>query len=289
MEMAAASGLVLLAKAERDPRLTTTFGTGELIRAALDAGCNPLLVGVGGSATNDGGSGAAQALGARFLDSQGQPLPSGGAALVRLARIDVTGLDPRLKHTEICVAVDVQNPLYGPEGASQIYGPQKGATPDVVNELDEALHHLAEVVKATLGIDNASKPGMGAAGGLAYGLVTFCGGRLRPGFEQVAKFLDLDTRIPSADVVLTGEGRLDAQSHYGKGTVSLARMARAHRKPVVIFAGSIDPSVEWRGQFDDAVEVSPVRPESASEATALIERAARDWMRRFCDARSNRA
>src|SRR5262249_7546991 len=217
LEMAAASGLSLLAPSERDPRRTTTFGTGELIRAALDANCERILLGIGGSATNDGGAGAAAALGVRFLGSDGKPLPRGGAALAALERIDLTGRDSRLDLVELSIAADVNNPLLGPTGASHIYGPQNGATPEMVLELDRALARFADVARAQLRRDYSTIPGAGAAGGLAFGVMSFLGGQLKSGFQLVSEALHLDERIDRAEVVITGEGRLDGQSSYGKG------------------------------------------------------------------------
>jgi len=186
LEMAAASGLSLLTASERDPRQTTTFGTGELIRAALDANCARILLGIGGSATNDGGAGAAEALGVKFFSADGKPLPRGGAALARLEEIDLTGRDSRLDLFELFIAADVNNPLLGPTGASSIYGPQKGATPEIVRELDRALARLAEVTRTLLRRDYSNVPGAGAAGGLAFGLMSFLGGQLKSGFELVS-------------------------------------------------------------------------------------------------------
>ena len=240
IEMAAASGLVLLKPEERDPQRAGTYGTGQLVRAALDAGCRKLIVGVGGSATNDGGAGMAQALGARLLDAKGNDLPPGGAALARLDRIDVSTLDPRLNACEITVAVDALNPLCGPSGASAIYGPQKGATPEAVAELDTALQHYADVVRRDLGMDIADLPGAGAAGGLGGGLVAFLKAGIESGAELVAEAIGLRQRLAAADLVLTGEGRLDAQTAYGKSVSVIARLAKDVGRPLVVFAGSIE-------------------------------------------------
>lgn len=283
IEMAAASGLALLRPEERDPRRATTFGTGELIRAALGAGCRKIIVGVGGSATNDGGTGAASALGVCFLDGKGRPLPPGGAALAQLSRIDVSGRDPRLVDVDLVVATDVTSPLYGPEGASVVYGPQKGADEATVKELDAALAHLAAVVERQLGLDLAFKPGAGAAGGLAYGLSVFCGARMAPGFDLVAKALELSRRIAAADIVLTGEGRLDSQTLRGKGPGEVARRAKQRGVPTVIFTGAVDPSYdETAGLFDEVVVVTPaggMPPADRDEAFARVERAAERWAR----------
>lgn len=283
IEMAAASGLVLLARDRRDPRRTSTFGTGQLIRAALDAGCRRIVVGLGGSATNDGGTGAVAALGVRFLDAQGGDLPRGGAALAHLARIDLTARDPRLESTELSVAVDVNNPLCGPTGASRIYGPQKGADGAAVQELDAALQHLAEVALDPMRERIDLQPGAGAAGGLAFGLVAFCGGQLRSGFDLVAGFVDLDRRIARADVILTGEGRLDEQTAFGKGPGALAWRARRALKRTVIFAGSVDASfAPERSPFDEVIALSaPSERPLRSQAAAALEQAGRNWARRI--------
>ena len=252
IEMAAASGLALLRPQERDPRRASTFGTGELLRAALDAGQRRIIVGVGGSATNEGGAGLAQALGVRLLDAEGSDLPPGGAPLARLARIGAAGLDPRLGQAEVIVAADVTNPLCGPQGASLVYGPQKGASEEVARELDAALARYAEIVRRDLGVDVADVPGAGAAGGLAAGLIAFCGAQVRPGFEVVAEAVGLADRLARADVVATGEGRLDRQTAFGKTTAGVARAAREAGKPVVVLVGSVEEGYEEEaaGLFD---------------------------------------
>jgi glycerate kinase len=244
IEMAAASGLVLLRPEERDARRTSTYGTGQLIAAALEAGCRRLVIGLGGSVTNDGGAGMAQALGARLTDEEGRDLPTGGAALARLARIDVSGLDGRLRRCRVLGATDVTNPLCGPHGASAVYGPQKGASPADVAELDAALAHYAAVIERDLGKRVAEVPGAGAAGGIGAGLIAFLDAELRPGAELVAEVVGLENRIALADLVVTGEGRLDAQTAYGKTVATVARMARGQGRPVVALAGSIDDPQE---------------------------------------------
>jgi len=244
IEMAAASGLVLLRPQERDARRTSTYGTGQLIAAALEVGCRRLIIGLGGSATNDGGAGMAQALGARLSDEEGRDLPPGGAALARLARIDVSGLDGRLRDCQVLGATDVTNPLCGPHGASAIYGPQKGASPADVEELDAALAHYAAVIERDLGKRVAEVPGAGAAGGIGAGLIAFLDAELRPGAQLVAEVVGLEKRIAAADLVVTGEGRLDAQTAYGKTVATVARLAREQGRPVVALAGRVDDARE---------------------------------------------
>ncbi|TMB97901.1 MAG: glycerate kinase [Chloroflexi bacterium] len=282
VEMAAPAGLSLLNPEERDPRTASTCGVGELIAAALAAGSGRLIVGVGGSATNDGGAGMAAALGARLLDADGRVLPPGGAALARLDRIDVSGLDTRLKDTETLAAADVINPLCGPEGASLVYGPQKGATPEVARQLDEALRHYAEVVERDTGMRVLAVPGAGAAGGLGAGLIAFLGARVRPGFEVVAEAVRLGERLSGADLVLTGEGRLDAQTMFGKAVSRVAEMARAAGVAVIAVPGSLGDGWESARQLLDGVEpVHAYGGESASHAlAAAAERAVRDWRAR---------
>jgi glycerate kinase len=239
VEVAAASGLPLVPPGRRDPRLTTTYGTGELVRAALDAGLRRLVVGLGGSATNDGGTGLARALGVRFLDAAGRDLPEGGAALARLERIELGGLDPRLAEASVVAACDVDNPLTGPRGASAVYGPQKGATPEAVAELDAALGRYARVAREATGRDVASTPGAGAAGGLGAGLLFFTPATLRPGVGIVLEATRFDALLAGADLVLTGEGRTDAQTAMGKAPVGVAAAARRHGVPVVCLSGSL--------------------------------------------------
>jgi len=241
IEMAAASGLVLVTPAKRDPLLTTTYGTGELIRAALDAGARRFLIGIGGSATNDGGAGMVQALGGHFFDAQDRELGFGGGPLGRLVRIDVSKLDARLQECQIDVACDVDNPLIGPEGASVVFGPQKGATPEVVAQLDHNLAHYAERIRLDMGISVAETPGAGAAGGLGAGLLAFLGARLRPGIEIITEAVGLDRIVADADLVITGEGRIDGQTVHGKTPIGVAHVAKRHGKPVIAIAGCLTP------------------------------------------------
>ncbi len=241
IEMAAASGLALVPRDGRDPRVATTYGTGELIRHALDRGAQKLLVGIGGSATNDGGAGMAAALGARFVDADGEELPPGGAALAHLDRVDLSGLDGRLRDVEVVVASDVENALLGDDGASAVYGPQKGATPQMVEELDDALCHFADVVEDAVGRRLRDDPGAGAAGGLGFGLMALCGAALRPGVELALDSLKADRVIEGASLLLTAEGMLDSQTLAGKLPVGVARRARRHGVPVVAVGGAVAP------------------------------------------------
>ncbi|UJJ33230.1 glycerate kinase [Halopseudomonas maritima] len=239
IEMAEASGLHRVEAARRDVLAASSFGTGELIRAALDAGVRRIVLGLGGSATNDGGAGLLAALGVRFLDVQGAELPPGGAALARLRQIDLTGLDTRLAQVEVMVAADVDNPLCGPRGASAVFGPQKGASAEQVAQLDAALGHYADVMAATLGEDLRDQPGVGAAGGLGFAARAVLRAGFRPGVELVAELSGLAQAVQGADLVITGEGRLDGQSLHGKTPVGVARIARAAGVPVIALAGSL--------------------------------------------------
>ena len=244
VEMARPSGLALIPPKRRNPRTATTRGTGEIIKESLDRGYTRIIVGLGGSATNDGGVGMAAALGAKFLDSGGQPLPPGGAALARLDRIDIAGLHPGLAGATIIGATDVTNPLCGPEGASAIYGPQKGASPKVVAELDAALANFARVVQRDLGAEVLDPPGAGAAGGLGAGLMAFTGAELRSGIEMVCEVLEFDQHLAGADLVITGEGRADESTIYNKAPVGVARRAMAQGVPTIILAGSLGPGYQ---------------------------------------------
>jgi glycerate kinase len=268
IEMAKAAGLALVPPAKRDPRSTTTYGVGELLQHAYDRGARHFVVGIGGSATNDGGAGMAQALGYHLLDDTGRELPPGGLALKRLARIHVGGVHANWKETEVDVACDVTNPLTGPHGASAVYGPQKGATPEMVAELDAALHRFAEIIRRDLGVDVEHLPGAGAAGGLGAGLVAFTGARLRPGAEMVMEVVHLDERLNQADLVITGEGRLDSQTaRFGKGPAGVARHAKIAGIPVVAIGGSVADETELRLLFD-GLEATVVEPGTLEQAIA---------------------
>lgn len=294
IETAAANGLTLLAPAQRDPARATTRGVGELIRAALDAGARRFLLGVGGSATNDGGAGMAQALGYRLLDDQGHELPPGAAPLVRLACIDATDADPRLREATFEVAVDVRNPLCGPEGATAVYGPQKGVWPEQVPVLDAALRRLGEVIARDLGSDVLTLPGAGAAGGLAAGLVAFCGARLRPGFDLVAEAVRLDEALTGVDLVLTGEGQLDAQTPFGKTVAGVAARGGRRGIPVVAIAGGIAPGAPLSAieglTAAFALTLRPMTPtEAQAEAADLLALTAEQVCRLYAAVRRPRS
>ncbi|MBA1202606.1 glycerate kinase [Pseudomonas capeferrum] len=244
IEMAEASGLQLVPSAERDACRSSTWGTGELIAAALAAGAKRIVLAIGGSATNDAGSGMLRALGLRLLDAQGRELEEGGLALSTLARLDASALDPRLAEVEIEVAADVDNPLCGPNGASAIFGPQKGADPAQVQALDQALGHFADLCANLLGEDLRDFPGCGAAGGMGFAAKAFMSARFRPGVEVVAELSGLDALVQGADLVVTGEGRFDAQTLRGKTPLGVARVAKRHGVPVVVLAGTLGAGYE---------------------------------------------
>ena len=243
IEMAAASGLELVPAAQRDPLITTSFGTGELIKDALDRGVDHIIIGIGGSATNDGGSGMMQALGAQLLDEHGKEIAYGGGALPQLARIDIGQLDARIKECRFEVACDVSNPLTGEKGASAIFGPQKGATPELVQQLDKALEHYATLIHRDLDIDVLHIDGGGAAGGMGAALHAFCQAELRSGIEIVTEALGLAEQVKDADLVITGEGRIDSQSINGKVPIGVAKVAKQFNKPVIGIAGSLTADV----------------------------------------------
>ncbi|QIL50333.1 glycerate kinase [Weissella coleopterorum] len=241
IEMAAASGLHLVEKAEMNPLVTTTYGTGQLILDALDHQIRRFIIGLGGSATNDGGAGMAEALGVRFLDQQKRNLTRGGAALANLETIDMAGLDPRLAETEIILAVDVKNPLIGDQGASVVFGPQKGATPEMVQQLDQALTHYADVLTKQYKINVANISGAGAAGGLGAGFMAFTTVKIRSGIEVMMEAVDLKSRVKAADYVFVGEGSIDFQTQFGKAPIGVAKIVKniAPHATVIGLAGSI--------------------------------------------------
>ena len=284
IEMARTSGLALAPLDRRDPLRATTQGLGEAIRDALDAGYRSFIVGIGGSATNDAGAGMAQALGARMLDVAGDDLPVGGAALAGLDRIDMSGLDSRIGQSRLSVACDVNNPLTGPEGASAVYGPQKGATPDMVAQLDAALAHMSDVAKRDIGADINDVPGAGAAGGLGGGLIAFLNGSLRPGVDIVLDAVGLDNHLESADLVITGEGCLDYQTVYDKAPIGVARRAKARGIPVIAISGSLgERHTEVHRHGIDAASAITHAPmgldESSARAHELIAAATEQALR----------
>ncbi|MBG6246616.1 glycerate kinase [Candidatus Symbiopectobacterium sp. 'North America'] len=244
IEMASVSGIQFVNRDTKKPLVTTTYGTGELIRACLDKGIKKIILGIGGSATNDGGAGMAEALGVRFYDEAGNTLPRGGGALDRLHHIDLFGLDSRLAHVDIQVACDVTNPLCGEQGASAIFGPQKRATPEMVAQLDNNLAHYAAVIRNQLGKDIATVPGAGAAGGLGAGLMAFTQCTLRRGIDIVVEFSGLSDKLVGADFCFTGEGRIDYQTKFGKTPYGVARTAKAQGVPVIAVSGCVGEGVE---------------------------------------------
>jgi len=249
IEMAQASGLTLLKDGERDPLVTSTYGTGQLIKDALDKGARKFIVGIGGSATNDGGAGMAEALGYRFFDEAGNALGRGGGALSGLSRIDAKGADPRLKECRFTVACDVDNPLTGPRGASAIFGPQKGASPETVELLDNALARFAERMSADLGIAAADVPGAGAAGGLGAGCIVFLSAVLSKGVDIVIEATGLGKIIEDASLVISGEGRTDSQTLSGKTVLGVAKLAKSLDVPVIVISGSLADGAEELSRF----------------------------------------
>ncbi len=284
IEMALASGLALIPQRRRNPRITTTAGTGEILKEALDRGYTRIIVGLGGSATNDGGAGMASALGARFLDAEGRQLPPGGGPLARLDGIELDGLHPGLRDATIIAATDVTNPLCGPDGASAVFGPQKGANQEMVRELDAALANYARVVSRDVGRDVSGEPGAGAAGGLGAGLMAFAGAALQSGIDMVCEVLGFDALLEGADLVITGEGRADHSTIFNKAPVGVARHAHARGVPTVLLAGSLGPGYEELYDHSVAAVVCiadrPMSFEvSLSRSAELLEGAATRTMR----------
>ncbi len=287
LEMAAAAGLWRLKPEERDPLAASTYGVGQLIAAALASGCQRVVIGLGGSATNDGGAGMAAALGVRFLDSEGHELRPGGAALGSLARIDVSGLHAGVRSCRFTAATDVTNPLCGPDGASLVYGPQKGASPEAATQLDAALRHYAAVIERDLGVPVLAAAGAGAAGGLGAGLIAFLGAEVRPGIEVVTEIVRLRERLRGAQLLVTGEGRLDGQTGWGKTVAGVARIAAEMGVPVLVVPGALGPGWETILPLVEGVEPvvgaaatvedSLARPAELLALTA--ERALRGWAR----------
>jgi len=239
MEMASAAGITLVPDSEKNPLLATSYGVGEMINDAIQRGCRNFIIGIGGSVTNDGGIGMLKALGVRFLDENGEDAGEGGQALAKVARIDVSGMNPLLKECHIQVACDVNNPLCGENGSTYVYGPQKGVTEDMKKTLDEAMAHFARVTSETLETDYMNTPGAGAAGGLGYAFLAYTSAALTPGIELILDAVGLEEELSGADVVVTGEGRLDFQTAMGKAPVGVARLAKKYNAKVIAFAGSV--------------------------------------------------
>ena len=239
MEMASAAGITLVPDSEKNPLLATSYGVGEMINDAIQRGCRNFIIGIGGSVTNDGGIGMLKALGVRFLDENGEDAGEGGQSLAKVARIDVSGMNPLLKECHIQVACDVNNPLCGENGSTYVYGPQKGVTEDMKKTLDEAMAHFARVTSETLENDYMNTPGAGAAGGLGYAFLAYTGAALTPGIELILDAVGLEEELSGADVVVTGEGRLDFQTAMGKAPVGVARLAKKYNAKVIAFAGSV--------------------------------------------------
>lgn len=276
IEMAQASGLTLIPETQRDALRASTFGTGQLIKAGLDSGCRNLLIGIGGSATTDGGAGCLAALGAKFLDARGKVLLPGGAALANLHKIDLQNLDSRLRECDIKVLCDVTNPLCGSNGAAFVYAPQKGASPEEVLLLDQALSHFAEVAAQTLGRDLQHTPGAGAAGGLGFGLLAFLNAQLVPGIDTVLEVTHFEEKLQNADLVLTGEGSLDEQTLHGKTIAGVARLAQKKKVPVLAFGGRMQLNQSQLSELGVRVAFAisdPQMPleESVRHAKVLLE------------------
>ena len=279
IEMAAASGIELIPAYERNPLKTNSYGTGELIKSALDTGAKKLIIGIGGSATNDGGVGMLQALGIRFLDNNGFEIGPGGGSLDKLKDIDITKIDTRLKSTKIVVASDVNNPLFGENGASSIFGPQKGASPEMVKRLDNNLTHFARITEKFLKKQFHSTPGAGAAGGLGFGLIAWLNAEIKPGFEIIAKQAGLEEKIRESDLVITGEGKIDAQSKFGKTPYGVAMLAKKYQVPVLAFAGIVEDEARktYHNLFQMIIPIAEKTmslEESKKNAAPLLQKAA---------------
>jgi len=284
IEMASASGLPLVPKNKRNPLLTTTYGTGELIKAALDRGCRKIIVGIGGSATVDGGAGMAQALGARLLDKKGREIGFGGGALGNLEEIDVSKLDKRIKKTKVLVASDVDNPLTGPKGAAKVYAPQKGATPSMVKRLEKNLKRYTSIIKRDLEKDIKDIPGTGAAGGLGAGLIAFLNAKIRLGVDIVIETVGLEKHLKDTDLVITGEGKMDSQTIYGKTPIGVAKLAKRCNIPVIAIVGEVDEGVEvvYKHGIDGIMTTTPhpmTRIQAMKKSFQLIPDAAERLMK----------
>ena len=279
IEMAAASGLHLVPSEKRDPMLATSYGTGELIKEALDCGAREIFIGVGDSATTDGGLGLAQALGAEFFGKLGELLGRGGKELKKLQRIDLSGLDPRIKKAKFLILSDVDNPLFGPQGAAYVYAPQKGATEEEVTELDAGLRNLARVIKKDLGMDIADFPGAGAAGGLGAGLKAFLKAKITPGADFIIKATRLEQKLKGADLVITGEGKIDAQTSRGKTPMAVAKLAKERNIPLFAVGGQVSKDaavLKTQGvtEFFSLTDLSGSVKESREKAAFFLEKTA---------------
>jgi glycerate kinase len=283
VEMAAASGLPLVPKGKENPLITTTYGTGELLKAALDEGVEEIIIGIGGSATNDGGIGMAQALGVKLYDKAGKEVGFGGGELKKIHRIDTHALDPRIQQTRIVVACDVDNPLYGPKGAAYVFAPQKGADPEMVKALDEGLRHYGERLNTELSMDIQAIPGAGAAGGLGAGLLAFLQAKLMPGIDIIIEYTNLEEKIKFADIVITGEGRTDFQTAHGKAPVGIAKLAKKYQKPVLCISGGLGEQYEavYDQGIDACFSIVP-GPVSLDEAMVQGEDYLKNQVRNIC-------
>ncbi|MGF7430212.1 glycerate kinase [Thermoanaerobacterium thermosaccharolyticum] len=293
IEVAASSGLSLVQDNMRNPLITTTYGVGQLIKEALDAGCRKFIIGVGGSATNDGGAGMIQALGVKLLDEDGKDIPYGGGNLHKLKKVDISSIDRRVYESSFIVASDVTNPLCGENGASYVYGPQKGATPEMVEILDRNLRHYASVVKETLGKDFSDVPGAGAAGGLGFSLMAFLNAKIRSGIDIVMEASNIDEKVKSCDIVITGEGNTDFQTAYGKAPAGIARIAKKYGKPVVILSGGLGKN--YKDLYDigvtsmfSIVDKPMTLQEAMINAKKLISDRAEDIIRIFISGRNSK-
>ena len=244
IEMAKASGLELISSSERNPMITTTYGTGQLIKSALEKNVSTILIGLGGSATNDGGAGMIQALGGKLLDENNQEIGFGGGELSKLRKIDLSHLDKRLKNVKIIVACDVENPLTGINGASYTFGKQKGATDEMIKILDKNLSHFSKIIEKELNINVENIPGSGAAGGLGAGLIGFLSGELKKGIDIVIKYSDLESKLKDTDFIITGEGSIDGQTRFGKTPFGIAKLGKKYNIPVIALAGNIGKDID---------------------------------------------
>lgn len=287
IEMAEAAGLLLIPVDRRDPKVTTTYGVGELIRAALDAGVSSLIIGIGGSATNDGGAGMAEALGIRFLDRSGKPVGQGGAALANIGHINLEGKNPRIDTVEVLVACDVQNTLCGDEGASAVYGPQKGASPSDAALLENALERYGKTIQLTLGIDVFGIPGGGAAGGLGAGLVAFCGAKLKRGIDLVLQVTKFEERLRATDLVITGEGKIDRQVRFGKALSGVIERAQRYKVPVVAVVGAAEGQREefvnenFLADLESLVDAHTSAAEAIRNASVLLSEKTKVLLQRY--------